>query len=49
MSELRTNKILPRDGLPAASSGTRNGGGILQVVYVQKKDCLLYTSDAADE
>ena len=38
MSELRTNKILPRDGLPAASSGTRNGGGILQVVYVQKKD-----------
>ena len=38
MSELRTNKIVPRDGIPAASSGTRNGGGILQVVYAQKKD-----------
>ena len=38
MSELRTNKIIPRDGLPTASSGTRNGGGILQVVYAQKKD-----------
>ena len=38
MSELRTNKIVPRDGIPSASSGTRNGGGILQVVYAQKKD-----------
>lgn len=38
MSELRTNKIIPRDGIPSESSGTRNGGGILQVVYAQKKD-----------
>ena len=28
MSELRTNKIYPRDGLPAGASG----GGIIQVV-----------------
>ena len=32
MSELRTNKIVPRDGIPSASSGTRYGGCILQVV-----------------
>ena len=38
MSELRTNRIVPRDGLPSGTSGTRNGGGILQVVYAQKKD-----------
>ena len=38
MSELRTNKILPRDGLPAASSGTLNGGGILQIVTKNKTD-----------
>jgi len=38
MSELRVNKIIPKDGVPSASSGTRNGGGILQVVYAQKKD-----------
>tara|TARA_B100000161_G_scaffold92175_1_gene64807 strand:- start:1047 stop:1625 length:579 start_codon:yes stop_codon:yes gene_type:complete len=38
MSELRTNKIIPRDGIPAASSGTRIGGGMIQVVYAQKKD-----------
>ena len=47
MSELRTNKIVPRDGLPAASSGTRNGGGILQVVYAQKKDTQTITSPTA--
>ena len=47
MSELRTNKILPRDGLPAASSGTRNGGGILQVVYAQKKDTQTISSPTA--
>jgi len=29
MSELRTNKIYPRDGLPAGASG----GGIIQTVY----------------
>lgn len=29
MSELRTNKIYPRDGLPAGASG----GGIIQVVH----------------
>ena len=29
MSELRTNRIVPRDGL---TSGTFNGGGIIQVV-----------------
>ena len=28
MSELRTNRIIPRDGL---TSGTFNGGGIIQV------------------
>ena len=28
MSELRTNRIVPRDGL---TSGTFNGGGIIQV------------------
>tara|TARA_B000000565_G_C23608168_1_gene310019 strand:+ start:47 stop:619 length:573 start_codon:yes stop_codon:yes gene_type:complete len=32
MSELRTNKIVPRDGIPSGSSGTLNGGGVLQVV-----------------
>ena len=47
MSELRTNKIVPRDGLPAASSGTRNGGGILQVVYAQKKDTQSISSPTA--
>ena len=47
MSELRTNKIVPRDGLPAASSGTRNGGGILQVVYAQKKDTQTIPSPTA--
>jgi hypothetical protein len=34
MSELRTNKIYPRDGLPAGASG----GGIVQVVSVTKTD-----------
>ena len=29
MSELRTNRIVPRDGLPAGASG----GGIIQVVH----------------
>ena len=55
MSELRTNRIVPRDGLPAGSSG-----GIIQVRSTTKTDawnmpsndtnfhtvtgCLLYTS-----
>jgi len=30
MSELRTNRIVPRDGL---TSGTGKGGGVIQVVY----------------
>ena len=33
MSELRTNRIVPRDGLPSGSSG-----GIIQVVSVTKTD-----------
>ena len=33
MSELRTNRIIPRDGLPTGSSG-----GIIQVKQVIKKD-----------
>ena len=33
MSELRTNRIVPRDGLPAGSAG-----GIIQVVSVAKRD-----------
>ena len=38
MSELRTNKIVPRDGIPAGTSGDLNGGGILQIVTKFKKD-----------
>mgnify|MGYP006254518837 FL=1 len=45
MSELRTNKIVPRDGIPTSTSGTRNGGGILQVVYAQKKDTQTITGN----
>ena len=33
MSELRTNRIVPRDGLPSGSSG-----GIVQVKSVTKTD-----------
>ena len=33
MSELRTNRIVPRDGLPSGSSG-----GIIQVKSVTKTD-----------
>ena len=33
MSELRTNRIVPRDGLPSGSAG-----GIIQVVSVTKTD-----------
>ena len=35
MSELRTNRIVPRDGLP---SGTNNGGGIIQVRNIMYTD-----------
>ena len=40
MSELRTNRIVPRDGLPAGASG----GGIIQVVSVTKTDAESLTS-----
>jgi len=40
MSELRTNKIYPRDGLPAGASG----GGIIQVVQTVLTDGLTYTN-----
>ena len=33
MSELRTNRIIPRDGLPSGSSG-----GIIQIKYAIKND-----------
>jgi len=35
MSELRTNRIIPRDGL---TSGTFNGGGIIQVKQTVRTD-----------
>ncbi len=35
MSELRTNRIIPRDGL---TSGTGIGGGIIQIKQSIKKD-----------
>ena len=38
MSELRTNKIIPRDGLPSGTSGDLKGGGIIQIVTKFKKD-----------
>ena len=38
MSELRTNKIVPRDGLPSGTSGDLKGGGIIQIVTKFKKD-----------
>ena len=40
MSELRTNKILPRDGLPSGA----DGGGIIQVKQVTKTDGFATTS-----
>ena len=39
MSELRTNRIVPRDGLPAGSSG-----GIIQIAYTQKTNDFECTS-----
>ena len=40
MSELRTNKIVPRDGLPSGATG----GGILQVVTKNKLDAGVLSS-----
>jgi len=40
MSELRTNKIYPRDGLPAGASG----GGIVQVVFASTDEMFTSTS-----
>ena len=40
MSELRTNKIYPRDGLPAGASG----GGIVQVVHAATDEHITSTS-----
>ena len=40
MSELRTNKIVPKDGLPSGATG----GGILQVVTKNKLDAGTLTS-----
>tara|TARA_A100001035_G_scaffold11773_1_gene8246 strand:+ start:399 stop:947 length:549 start_codon:yes stop_codon:yes gene_type:complete len=40
MSELRTNRIIPRDGLV---SGTNNGGGIIQVRNIMYTD--IFTSN----
>ena len=39
MSELRTNRIVPRDGLPSGSAG-----GIIQVVSVAKTDIFTTTN-----
>ena len=41
MSELRTNRIVPRDGLV---SGTGVGGGIIQVVSISKRDIFSTTN-----
>ena len=41
MSELRTNRIVPRDGLPSGSFG----GGIVQVRFAQLSSQLLLTAN----
>ena len=41
MSELRTNRIIPRDGVPSGSFG----GGIVQVRFAQLSSQLLLTSN----
>ena len=43
MSELRTNRIIPRDGL---TSGTNNGGGIIQVRNIMYTD--IFSSNHAN-
>ena len=45
MSELRTNKILPRDGLPSGAYG----GGIVQVQTYQKDSTVTTTSSSIIE
>ena len=40
MSELRTNRIIPRDGLPSGSSG-----GVIQVKSVTKTDTFTKPTD----
>ena len=45
MSELRTNKIVPRDGLPVSASG----GGIIQVVSVTKTDAESLTGSSTPQ
>ena len=41
MSELRTNRIVPRDGVPYGSFG----GGIIQVRYAQRSTTLQLTGN----
>ena len=45
MSELRTNRIVPRDGIPSGASG----GGIIQVVFVEKSDTESLTSNSTPQ
>ena len=42
MSELRTNRIVPRDGLV---SGTGVGGGIIQIKQTIKKDQFTFSQN----
>lgn len=44
MSELRTNRIIPRDGIPSGSNG-----GIIQVVQVVKTDAESLTSNTTEQ
>ena len=44
MSELRTNKIYPRDGLPAGATA----GGIIQMVEVTNTDQTTFGSTPSD-
>ena len=44
MSELRTNRIIPRDGL---TSGTGIAGGIIQIKQTIKKDQFTSTQNVA--
>jgi hypothetical protein len=44
MSELRTNRIIPRDGIPSGSNG-----GIIQVVQVVKTDAESLTSNNTEQ
>ena len=45
MSELRTNRIIPRDGL---TSGTGKGGGVIQVVHTNTSTLLNTTTANTD-